>query len=62
MGLNKAVNNTVVASDFIAALCDWLKDLELVSQPIRGKTESSRDLPSGVFPRLAHAAYIRAEI
>ena len=31
---------------------DWLKNLAPVSQPIRSKTKTNRDLPARIFPRL----------
>ena len=37
----------------IATVCDWLKNLASLSQPIRSKTKINRDLPRRVFPRLA---------
>lgn len=52
----------MVALDFITALCDWLTDLAPVSQPIKSKTETSRDLLLWVFPPLTPSNDIRAEI
>ena len=42
----------------IATLCDWLKNLAPLSQPIRSKTKTNRVLPARVFPRLAPATCI----
>ena len=33
----------------IATVCDWLKHLVPLSQPIRSKTKTNHDLPAGVF-------------
>ena len=43
----------------MATLCDWLKYLAPLSQPIRNKTQTNRDLLPRVFPRLAPALCIR---
>ena len=42
----------------IATLCDRLKILVPLSQPIRSKTKTNRDLPARVFPHLAPATCI----
>ena len=36
-----------------SSLCHWLKNLASLSRPIRGKTQTNRDLLTRVFPRLA---------
>ena len=43
---------------FIAALCDWRKNLAPLSPPIRSKTKTHRNLLIRVFPRLAAATCI----
>ena len=42
----------------IATLCDWLKSLAPLSQPIRSKTKTNCDWLARVFPRLAPAICI----
>ena len=46
----------------IATVCDWLKILAPLSQPIRRKTKTNRDLLACVFPRLARATCICFEL
>ena len=43
---------------FAATLCDWLKNLAQLYQPIRSKTKTNRDVLVRVFPRLAPATCI----
>ena len=45
----------------IATLCDWLKNFAPLSQPIRSKTKTNRDLLTRVFPCLAPATCIYFE-
>ena len=52
-------NSNLVCFCF-TTLCDWLKR-ELLSQPIRSKTQTNRDLPACVFPRLAPGTCICSE-
>ena len=40
----------------IATLCDWLKNLAPLSQPIRNKNKTNCDLAARVLPRLAPIA------
>jgi len=42
----------------ITRLSDWLKKLAPLSQPIRRKTKTNRDLLARVLPRLAPIACI----
>ena len=46
----------------IATVCDWLKNLAPLSQPIRNKTKTNRVLLARVFPRLAPATCICFEL
>ena len=46
----------------IAMVCDWLKHLTPLSQPIRSKTKTNRDLLARVFPRLVRATCICFEL
>ena len=46
----------------IATVCDWLKNFAPLSQPIRSKTKTNRDLLARVFPRLARATCICFEL
>ena len=46
----------------IAMLCDWLKSLRALPQPIRSKTKTNRVLFARVFPRLAPAILLRVLI
>ena len=44
------------SDDCLTKLSDWLKDLALVFQPMRGKTKTNRTLYAQFFfPRLKHA-------
>ena len=43
---------------YIATLCDWLKNLAPLSQPVRSKTKTNRDLLARVFPRMVPATCI----
>ena len=42
----------------ITTLVDWFKKLAPLSQPIRSKTKTNRDLLSHVFPRFTPATCI----
>ena len=45
----------------IATLCNWLKNFAPLSQPIRIKAKTNRDLVTRVVPRLLPALRIRFE-
>ena len=44
----------------VTTLCDWLKKLAPLSQPMRNKTKTNNDLLERVFPRLTPCKCVRA--
>lgn len=49
--------NLRLRSFYNTSLCDWLKKLGLLSQPVRNKGKINRDLQVCVFQRLAPVSY-----